>query len=205
MGHVFRSVGKHLDQSSYPGDTILEIGSDRYEGSSYYFADLATCHDMKFITIDLDVSAIQRSRKNIPTEWHDHCEFVVGDGAEWTKRVLPELNPTIRIVYLDNFDWDWETEKHSDMIEQQKAWYKKRNIQMTNLNSQVSHLTQMINIMPYLAPKCIVCVDDTYDYKGVFIGKGGAVVPYLLSNGFGMLEYHSHTVILGRGYTNYIV
>jgi hypothetical protein len=48
-------------------------------------------------------------------------------------------------------------------------------------------------------------VDDTYEYNGVFIGKGGAVVPYLLGQGFGMLAAKDYGVILGRGYRNIIV
>jgi hypothetical protein len=129
-------------------------------------------------------------------------EFVQAEGTAWSKQYS---GPAIKALYLDNFDWDWSTNRQSEMIEQQREWYSSQGITMSNLASQTSHITQMVNLLPHMSAQCVVCVDDTYEYNGVFIGKGGAVVPYLLGQNFGLLQTGDYGVILGRGQQNYIV
>jgi hypothetical protein len=109
------------------------------------------------------------------------------------------------VLYLDNFDWDWRTDRKQQMIQDQIAWYQQQGLVMNNINCQTTHITQMVNLLPHMSTQCVVCVDDTYEYNGVYIGKGGAVVPYLLGQGFGILAAGDYGVILGRGYRNYIV
>jgi cephalosporin hydroxylase len=187
---------------SFPGEVIVEIGSDRWEGSSAYFADLANTHDMKFISVDLDEEARHRLRKTIAFEHSHLMEFVQAEGTAWTGSYQ---GSAIRVLYLDNFDWDWRTDRKQTMIQEQIQWYQTKGIEMTNINSQTAHITQMVNLLPHMSRQCLICVDDTYQYNGVFIGKGGAVVPYLLGQGFGILAAEDYGVILGRGYKNYIV
>jgi cephalosporin hydroxylase len=194
MGKLYQQVGQHLS-GTFNGEVIVEIGSDRFEGSSYYFADLANQCGMKFITVDLDTGAVGRARREIPAEWLPNCEFVCAEAIEWTKNTALK---NIKVLYLDNFDWDWSTNRQSEMIEQQRHWYSTQGITMSNLASQTSHITQMVNLLPHMSTQCVICVDDTYEYNGVFIGKGGAVVPYLLGQGFDLVEASDYGVILGR-------
>ena len=201
MGKLYQQVGRHLS-GTFSGEVIVEIGSDRWEGSSAYFADLANTHGMKFITVDLDPGAGVRLRKTIAPEHVPLVEFVQAEGTAWSKQYS---GPAIKALYLDNFDWNWSTNRHSKMIEQQREWYSSQGITMSNLASQTSHITQMVNLLPHMSTQCVVCVDDTYEYNGVFIGKGGAVVPYLLGQGFDLVEASDYGVILGRGQQNYIV
>jgi len=102
------------------------------------------------------------------------------------------------VLYLDNFDWDWEVGTWKSRIEEQRVWYQERGIEMNNVNCQVAHLTQMQNLLLNMTDNCIVCLDDTYLHNGVYIGKGGAVVPYLLVNGFEILLTQDYGVIMGR-------
>lgn len=201
MGKLYQQIGKHLS-GSFSGETIVEIGSDRWEGSSAYFADLANTHSMKFISVDLDEDARNRLRKTIALEHTHLVEFVQAEGTAWSKSYQ---GSPIRVLYLDNFDWDWRTDRKQTMIQDQIQWYHARGIVMNNINSQTAHVTQMVNLLPRMSQRCLVCIDDTYEYNGVYIGKGGAVVPYLLGQGFGILAAEDYGVILGRGYKNYIV
>lgn len=201
MGKLYQQIGKHLI-GSFSGEVIVEIGSDRWEGSSAYFADLANTHDMKFISVDLDEDARNRLRKTIAPEHSHLVEFVQAEGTVWTKSYQ---GSPIQVLYLDNFDWDWRTDRKQTMIQDQIQWYHAKGIVMNNINSQTAHVTQMVNLLPRMSQRCLVCVDDTYEYNGVYIGKGGAVVPYLLGQGFGILAAEDYGVILGRGYKNYIV
>lgn len=201
MGKLYQETGQHLT-GHYPGEAIVEIGSDRWEGSSAYFADLAYTHHMTFVSVDLDEGARNRIRKTINPEHSAITEFVCAEGTHWSENYS---GATIRVLYLDNFDWDWSTDRNQTMIQQQVEWYRDRGINMNNLNCQTTHLKQMINLLPHMAEKSLVIVDDTYEYNGVFIGKGGAVVPFLLGQGFGMLATKDYGVILGRGFKNCIV
>lgn len=204
MGHLYKEVGTHVNEQLMADEIIIEIGSDRFEGSTYYFADLAQAHQGKFVTVDIDPDARRRIIKSVPGELLAHTEIVCADADQWTAS-FSARNQRIKILYLDNFDWDWSTNKTSEMIAQQKTWYADFGIRMNNLNCQTSHIKQMINLMPYMSDRSIVCVDDTYEYNGVYIGKGGAVVPYLMAHGFGILQARDYGVILGRGYKNIIV
>jgi len=201
MGKLYQQVGQHLS-GAFPGEVIVEIGSDRWEGSSAYFADLANTHDMRFITVDLDPGAELRLRKTVLSDHTHLVEFVQAEGTQWTVKYQ---DSKIRVLYLDNFDWDWRTDRQQQMIQNQVQWYQQQGLVMNNINSQTAHITQMVNLLPHMTDRCVVCVDDTYEYNGVFIGKGGAVVPYLIGQGFGILAAENYGVILGRGYRNYIV
>ena len=201
MGKLYQQVGQHLS-GAFNGEVIVEIGSDRWEGSSAYFADLANTHSMQFISVDLDEDARHRLRKTIAPDYAQLTEFVQAEGTQWTAKYQ---GSKIRVLYLDNFDWDWRTDRQQQMIQNQVQWYQQQGLVMNNINSQTAHVTQMVNLLPHMTDRCVVCVDDTYEYNGVFIGKGGAVVPYLLGQGFGVLAAENYGVILGRGYRNYIV
>ena len=201
MGKLYQTVGQHL-QGEFSGEVIVEIGSDRWEGSSAYFADLANTHAMRFISVDLDGAARERIRRTINPNHLSLTEFVQAEGIQWTAEYQ---GPKIKVLYLDNFDWDWSTNRTNDMIEEQRRWYATRGITMNNVNCQTAHITQMVNLLPHMSTRSLVCVDDTYEYNGVFIGKGGAVIPYLIGQGFGMLAARDYGVILGRGYKNIIV
>jgi hypothetical protein len=201
MGKLYQQVGRHLS-GTFNSEVIVEIGSDRWEGSSAYFADLANTHDMRFITVDLDPGAELRLRKTVLSDHAHLVEFVQAEGTQWTAKYQ---GSKIRVLYLDNFDWDWRTDRQQQMIQNQVQWYQQQGLVMNNINSQTAHITQMVNLLPHMTDRCVVCVDDTYEYNGVFIGKGGAVVPYLIGQGFGILVAEDYGVILGRGYRNYIV
>jgi hypothetical protein len=199
MGSLFREVGQHLLGDFDRDEVIVEIGSDRWEGSTSYFADLANTHKSRLITVDLDPEAYHRVIKSVNKDHLERVEFVCANGVYWSQR---PMSKKIKVLYLDNFDWDWEADTPSDSIRQQQAWYQKMGMKMTNLNCQTSHLNQMISLMKYMAVRNIVCIDDTYEYNGVYIGKGGAVVPYLLVHGYQILASKDYGVILGRGIRN---
>lgn len=204
MGSLFRDVGSLLLGEFDRTEVIVELGSDRWEGSTAYFADLANTHDSRLITVDIDPEAYHRVIKTVNTDHLHRVEFACADAAEWCRR-FDQHHKKIKVLYLDNFDWDWESNLPSDSIRQQQAWYRKMGMDMTNLNSQINHLGQMISLLPSMATKSIVCVDDTYEHNGVYLGKGGAVVPYLMINGYEIIKSGDYGVILGRGIRNNIV
>lgn len=177
VGAIFREAEHYVENLS--GSIILEIGSDRYEGSTEYFANLAGQHGVEFHSVDI-VDDAQRRLKHLPVHWHTQS------GSLWCQRVLPQLDTQVGCVYLDNFDYNWDVNyPPQDWLQKQQSFYvQKVGVEMTNQNSQVEHLKQILAIYPYLSDSAVVICDDTYTYNDCWIGKSGAVVIYLLANGF---------------------
>ena len=200
MGAIFHRADQHFNNST--AGAIVEIGSDRYEGSTLYFAQLAKRFDRQFHTVDItDQAQLRLAARPSLADIHWH----VGRGANWAAKVWPTFNQSIGCLYLDNFDYDWNTKNQSQNVLEQKAWYKSEfGIDMVNQNCQVEHLRQMISLLPWMSEKCLVICDDTYQINECWVGKGGGVVLYLLCHGFEIAEVQripgpGFGVILTRG------
>jgi len=202
MGQVFRKAEQYLSQldPEYIGQ-FVEIGTSRNgdDGSTKTIAEWASRFNKCLWTVDMDINNCNFVKnQNIP-----NLEVVNQTGEEYLKD-FPTHIAYISFLYLDNFDWDWHPEKSEDFIIEQKQRYQSLGHTMTNLNSQRAHLQQMVLAMPAMAEKSIVVCDDTWYNKwwGHYSGKCGAVVPFLLNNGFEILhseEEPEYGTILGRG------
>ena len=194
MANFHLNSQPYLAQLSYDQelDMILEIGSDQNEGSTEFFNGLAVNWEIPFYTVDVIDEARHR---------FTHCDHIIWQvsegGAVWTKTVLPTLSKQIKVLYLDNYDWS-NPGPNADNI---KENYAQRNVEWSNLGSQVEHLAQMINCMPYMAAESLVICDDTplVEASGTYSGKCGAVVPYLIANGYQIVYTGNNGVILQRG------
>lgn len=204
MGIYYRNIEQFVDQID-PG-VWIEIGVDRGEGSTLFFADLAQNRATGFYAVDYDQEQIDGLRKrfgNLP----DHVRTVQARGEDFLDD-FRNLEPTARVslVYLDNFDWDyWVNRKAKSFVPAQKQRYlEKMGTEMTNLNSQQAHLIQAMRLMPLMSDRSIIVCDDTwYDpQEGVYIGKCSAAIPYLLLNGYEILHHSGYRqesgAILGR-------
>ena len=203
MGFLFKKIETFI-QSIDTDSVFVEIGSDRGEGSTEYFSRLALKNNTKLITVDIDANVGNRLSQVIPKNIYDNIEFVTASGRTWAETKISNYNKKICCLYLDNFDYDWDVYKVNNqsvmnrMIDAQKADYLTRGVEMTNRNCLVEHLAQMVALLPHMAARSIVICDDTVTFNDCYIGKGGAVVPYLLVHGYEILLAEDHGVILGR-------
>lgn len=196
MGLIYRKTQDYFDHSQ-PDQLIVEIGSDRYEGSTAFFAEKSYQHHMWLKTVDIDGDCAHRIRRTA-NPYINRVQFFQQEGCEWARKYHCESN--IHTLYLDNFDWDWEPGHPNRMIDEQRVWYALYGIEMNNTNCQNAHWEQMVHMMPWMAESSVVCLDDTYkDNKGNWTGKGGLVVPFLLINAYEILHYEEYGVILGSG------
>lgn len=189
MGDIFKQSTEYTQFAE--GDIILEIGSDRHEGSTEYFAALGP----EFHTVDI-IDDAQRRLAGTP-----NINFHIGFGSEWCEHELPKLDKKIGLVYLDNFDYIWDVDEIGNPhIEKQKQQYADMGIIMDNTNCQIEHLRQTMLIYPFLTERAVVVYDDTYTRNGCWIGKGGASVTWLLAQGFRIREINKKVpgVILTR-------
>ena len=101
MGATYQKTAELLS-SIDPTSVFVEIGSDRMEGSTLYFANLAEQYNTVLHTVD--ITAEPQSRiKHSAICWH------VGIGSNWCKNVWPTVGKEISVLYLDNFDYDWNS------------------------------------------------------------------------------------------------
>ena len=155
---------------------IVEIGSERGEGSSSYFINIADKNKTHFYTVDIVENKIAE------TEFVHKYQM---SGEQFSTQILPFIGKKISILYLDNFDWMWDPNLITD-YQDQIDLYKSKGYEMNNLNSSLTHLKQLIAIEPYLDEECVVICDDTYwlTNPGSYVGKCSAVVMYLLAKGW---------------------
>jgi hypothetical protein len=202
MGQIYQRAKKYLDQfdPEYIGQ-FVEIGSSRNgdDGSTKIIASWAAHFNKDIWTVDIDpVNCEFVQELNIP-----NLEIVNQSGEQFL-REFPGHITYISFLYLDNFDWDWHPENSEQFVLEQQNRYQKLGLEMNNINSQRAHLEQMIAALPYMAEQSLVVLDDTWYNKwwGHYSGKGGAVVPYLLANGYKILDTEEQPVygtIMGRG------
>lgn len=189
MGQIFRHASTYINDTD---DSIwVEIGSDRWEGSTEFLANLAQKTNSFLHSVDIDASASTRIK-------HPNLVCHVMDGEKWCQTVLPSINKPVGLIYLDNFDYDWDiNDCCNDMIKEQKVEYlEKYQIEMTNQNCQVAHLRQLLALEPYLSDDAVVICDDTYTNNDCWVGKSGGVVLYLLSKDWKIVKAEDNGVIL---------
>ena len=193
MANFHLNSQPYLEKLSYNKDTdmILEIGSDRDEGSTPFFNGLSVGTEVPFYTVDI-VDEVRHKFTHL-----GNIKWEIADGATWAKDILPTLNRQIKVLYLDNYDWS-NAGPNAEMI---RAAYAERNVEWSNLNSQTEHLKQMINCLPYMADQSLIICDDTpyVEHTGTYIGKSGAVVPFLLSHNYKIIYSGNNGVILSKG------
>jgi hypothetical protein len=171
-----------LEQLNLTVDTnnlVIEIGSENGEGSSVWLHDWACKHNIEFYSIDVE----HRQREKI----HPDINWVVtSSGSDWCKNVLPSLNKTIKVLYLDNFDWIWDENNMAPYIQTQVEHYARRGVVMNNDNCQQEHKLQIEYCLPYLDKQSVVIMDDTFYNNNRWSGKCATAIPLLMDNGFKM-------------------
>ena len=166
---------------------LVEIGADRGEGSTQHMAELARQYNRQFYSVDFDEDIATNARTSV---MHlDNAHVFYDTGEHFMTQMFPQINKKICAAYLDNFDWQYK-DGNEKMHQRQIREYKdNHNTEMTNLNSQLVHFQQTIEIVKHSADKCLVVFDDTWQNPDqTFNGKGGSAIQYLLLNGFKVLN-----------------
>ena len=207
MGTYYKKVEDYLDRID--NGCWIEVGVDRGEGSTRWLADLAGKRGVDFHGVDMDPDQIARATENLSMDGKlpAHVTLACDRGENYIQQ-LSSNDPDLRasLVYLDNFDWDyWLGGQEEAFVAGVKQNYRdKMGIEMTNVQSQVTHLLQAIYLMNMMSDNSIIVCDDTWYHpnEGVFIGKCSAVIPYLFLNGYSLLHNQGYRqnsgAILGR-------
>ena len=198
MATKFFQVLKFLSQIKIDGD-FLEIGSNRGDGSTFTFASIANSMGKQLYSVDIDQDIIERNKAEYDgLPFKMPITFCQSSGEDFLEQ---NKNLKFSVVLLDNFDWQWNPDNPEDFIKDQVDRYRTEfNLEMNNLNSQKVHLSQAIALQPLLTEQAIIVCDDTYwsQQHGVYVGKCGAAIPYLLSMNFKIVQAEHTGVILIR-------
>lgn len=202
MGQIFQRAEKYLEQFD-PAEIgwFVEIGTSRKgdDGSTKVIAGWANRFNKKLYTVDIDPKNVDFVTKlEIP-----NVRTWLGSGEKFLDS-WPEHLGQISVLYLDNFDWDWHPLNTEPWVQNQIDRYHSLGQIMNNVNCQAAHLQQAITAAKLMASKSLIICDDTWFVPGwgVWCGKSGAAVPYLVSQGYQVLEHEEYPVygaILGKG------
>lgn len=195
MGQIFRRAEQYLDRID--DGSFVEIGSSRAgdDGSTNVIAAWAQQRNRPLITVDFDPIVCNALRD----QKLSNVEVVNSSGENY----LQSVTWPISFLYLDNFDWDWHPTNTEDFVLEQQVRYKELGSTMTNLTSQMAHLNQAILAIPNMSLHSLIVCDDTWynEHWGHYSGKSGAAIPYLIGQGYRILEteeYPTYGTILGR-------
>ena len=167
---------ENINLTTNQNNIAVEIGSENGEGSSVWLYTWAKQHNIEFYSVDVEHRIRERTYPEI--NW-----VVTSSGSDWCKHILPGLNKKIKVLYLDNFDWIWNSSSIDPHIQLQINAYKSRGVVMNNQNCQEEHRLQVEYCLPYLDEQSVVIMDDTF-YNSSWDGKCATAIPLLLQNGF---------------------
>jgi hypothetical protein len=170
---------ENIDLISNDNNIVVEIGSERGEGSSVWLYEWAKKHNIEFYSIDVEHRMREQNYPEI--NW-----VITSSGSNWCKNTLPGLNKKIKVLYLDNFDWIWDPENIPGWIQAFLDSYAQRGVTMNNQNSQEEHRLQVECCLPYLDEQSVVIMDDTFYTNNQWDGKCATAIPLLIENGFKM-------------------
>ena len=196
MGNSYRFLEKFPDLSCNPNsDIVVEIGSGIGEGSTQWLYEWATQRNLPFYSIDV-IDDTSRALADLD------INFVISVGHEWCRDVLPTLHKTIKVLYLDNFDYIWEStpenlevwgDKKDIMLnwfEKQRQEYANRGVDLTRENSMEEHRLQTMYCLPYMSDESVILMDDTLSNVHGPYGKCATALPLMIDAGYSLDQQH---------------
>jgi hypothetical protein len=172
---------------------LIEIGSTREniagQGSTRIIADFCRENGIHFITVDMDphnTSSAAAMFQKLSVDFR----AVNAKGEDF----LREYSGRMDFVFLDAYDFDHG--KHSDF--RQSRYEKFLGSRIDEEACHRMHLDCAQSVLAKLAPDGLVCIDDTWLSEGQWQAKGALAMPFLLEQGFELLEARNRAALLRR-------
>ena len=165
---------------------IIEIGSERGDGSTQHIKNVTEKYSLNFYTVDFEQEAYELVRDKLGM---GENAFQM-TGEHFLKNVYSKLDSSIgkiSFAYLDNFDYIFPelVVAGKDFLDNQKKTYEDYGIEYNNENSKKAHLEQSKLVHKYASDTCFILFDDTYfEVDGSYGGKGATAIPWLEKNGW---------------------
>ncbi len=187
--HLLGDVAEELDA----GGAIVEVGSDRGEGSTRFLAALANRTQRPFFSVDFSEEGYLNARQACGPCAHRERWLEDADGFAAAAAAAGMERELIAVAYLDNYDWTYPWTTAMSYKLQQHRDYQQQGLSLSNAKSQETHLRQAMAVEVRCTERCFVLFDDTWAgaAAGLYNGKGGRAVGYLMAKGFEVVQQSS--------------
>lgn len=173
---------------------MIEIGTTREnvpdQGSTRKLAQLCADLGLDFVTVDMDPSNSRRARRmfkrlGLP------FKAITAKGEDY----LAAHPGPIDYVFLDAYDFD-----HGKHSEQRQSRYERYlGNRISDADCHQMHLDCAHSLLDKLAENGLICFDDTWiDAAGNWSAKGTTAMPFLLANGFEIVNAENSAALLRR-------
>lgn len=173
---------------------FIEVGSERGHGSTQNLAEFCKTLGFKFITVDATPSVTQNAKgilELIDPTFEAHNDL----GEEFLKK----YDSPIHVLYLDAFDLEHMSDRAvGSFVESTHGQYVDRGVELTNENCYKCHLQMAQNAIDKMAKNGIIFFDDVYSDEPDWDGKGKTAIPFLLDNGFEIIEREYPQLLLQK-------
>ena len=175
------------------GKLLIEIGSTREDvpgqGSTAKLAAFCAGNKMRFVTVDMDPHNTRAAARTL-SQYGEGFEAVTQKGEDFLRAFQGRPD----FVFLDAYDFDHG--KHSAV--RQNRYIQFLGAAISDAACHKMHLDCAESLVDKLAPGGLICIDDTCEDQGEWTAKGKLAVPFLLDNGFKILEARNKAAILHR-------
>jgi hypothetical protein len=173
---------------------MIEIGTTREDvpgqGSTRKLALLCEQLNIHFVTVDMN----QRNTRNAARAFalsRQPFDAVTAKGEDF----LADHPGPIDFIFLDAYDFDHGN--HSEI--RQNAYERYLGARINDQACHQMHLDCARNLLDKLAPDGLICFDDTWrDMDGKWTAKGTTAMPFLLENGFEVIDERNRAALLRR-------
>jgi hypothetical protein len=185
MGSMSYTLIRELELEK--NGAIVEIGSERGEGSTKFISDFCREKGYDFFTVDWENGAYERAKSICGDCAYKEKGEVFLSSDEWISK-----DKKITFAYLDNFDWCWyhSSQNWYEKYKLQVDLYASNGITMNNENSGLIHLEQTKLVHKNSDNSCYILYDDTFHNGEMWDGKGGKSVEWLLKNNFEIFDHY---------------
>ena len=173
---------------------MVEVGTTRErvpgQGSTEKLARFCAERALDFVTVDMDprnAARAQRTFRRLGLPFR----AVAAKGEDW----LAAHDGRIDYVFLDAYDFD-----HGGHSAQRQSRYEAfLGDRIDDTQCHRMHLDCARALADKLAPDGLICLDDAWtDEQGRWTAKGATAVPFLLRNGFKVIEARNRSALLAR-------
>jgi hypothetical protein len=191
-------LAKHLDQYraivAPRTPMLIEIGTTREDvpgqGSTLKLAQFCQQRGIDFVTVDMDPHNTRLAQESFQRMDAPNFRALTMKGEDFLRSHEGQFD----FVFLDAYDFD-----HGKHSEQRQSRYEKYlGARIDEQQCHQMHLECAESIYKKMTLTGVVCVDDTWQEKGLWTAKGTLAMPYLIKNGFELIEARNRAAILRR-------
>ncbi|MBC7735873.1 MAG: hypothetical protein H7245_01315 [Candidatus Saccharibacteria bacterium] len=173
---------------------LVEIGTTREDvpgqGSTRVLGQFCAWSGCDFFTVDMDPRNSRHANRMFDRLGLS-ARAVTARGQDW----LAAFDGIIDAVFVDAYDFDHG--KHSEI--RQARYERFLGGRIDEAECHQMHLDCAQSLIHLLAPDGIICIDDTWlDDAGKWTAKGTTAMPFLLENGFEVIEARNRAALLRR-------